>query len=152
MLHAEQKSARKRLDALLREAPDRMMRVLEEGGFAGTLEQLREADAPSPDWVRARAQNMRLKCGCARMRLRELDEELRTALTAWEGGEADGLRAAQAELIRKQIAEKIAEMNSVSRRMSALIAMADSAAEGAEQAELLAALTQLRSFGREAAE
>lgn len=153
MENAEQRRARKALDALLREAPDRIRRVLEEGELTATLEQLREAEDPGPDWVRDKARNIRFKCGCARAGLAGLADELRAARTAWEetGGE-DLLRASQTELILKQIEAKTEEMSAVRRRMKALIAQADSAEEGARQADLLAALAQLRNFGKEAAE
>ena len=103
MEHAE-KHARRRLDVLLREAPDRIRQILEEGDLTATLEQLREAEAPGPEWVRDKARNIRFKCGCARAGLRELADELRDALAVWaEAGGEDPLRASQAELVLKQI-------------------------------------------------
>ena len=150
MLDAEQKSARRRLDALLREAPDRMLRILEEGDLSGTLTQLREAEAPGPEWVRAKARNIRFKCGCAQAGLQGLADELRAALAAWEaGGGADHLRAGQAELVLKQLEAKSEDLRAVRERMKTLIAQADSAEAGARQAELFQALAQFRRFGRE---
>lgn len=152
MEHAE-KHARRRLDVLLREAPDRIRQILEEGDLTATLEQLREAEAPGPEWVRDKARNIRFKCGCARAGLRELADELRDALAVWaEAGGEDPLRASQAELVLKQIEAKTEEMNTVRQRMKTLIAQADSAEEGAQQADLLAALAQLRRFEEEESE
>lgn len=149
----EKKRAQKALDALLREAPDRMLRLLEEGDLTRTLEQLREAEAPGPEWVRAKARNLRLKCGYACGELRELEQALRGALSAWEeAGCSDALRTAQAGMMLEQIAAKTAELRSIQERMTTLIRFADSAEEGARQADLLTALAQLRSFGKEAAE
>ena len=148
-----EKQARRRLDALLREAPDQIRCVLEEGDLAETLEQLRETETPGPEWVRDKARNIRFKCGCVRARLGTLADELRDALAAWtETGGEDSLRASQAELVLKQIEAKSEEMNAVRQRMKTLIAQADSAEEGAQQADLLAALAQLRRFEKEAAE
>lgn len=145
-----EKQARKKLDALLRETPDRIRRVLEEGDLAQTLEQLREAEAPGPEWVRSKARNIRFKCGCAAAGLSALADELREALAAWtDSGGEDRLRASQAELALKQIEAKLEEMNTARQRMKTLIAQADSAEAGARQAELLQALAQFRRFGRE---
>lgn len=148
-----ERKARRALDALLREAPDRMRRVLEEGDLTATLEQLRAAENPGPDWVRDKARNIRFKCGCARAGLGELADALQDALRAWtEAGGEDALRRSQAELILKQIEAKREELDAVRQNMKALITQADSAEEGARQAGLLAALAQLRSFEKEAAE
>ena len=148
-----ERKARRALDALLREAPDRMRRVLEEGDLTATLAQLREMEDPGPEWIRDRAQTLRFKCGCARAELSVLADELRSALAAWtEAGGEDAFRASQTELVLKQIEAKTEEMNTVRRHMKTLIAQADSAEEGARQADLLAALAQLRSFEKEAAE
>lgn len=153
MENAERRRVRKALDALLREAPDRIRRVLEEGELTATLEQLRETENPGPDWIRDKARNIRFKCGCARAGLGELADELRAARTAWtETGGEDPLRLSQTELVLKQIEAKTEELSAVRQNMKALIVQADRAEESAEQADLLAALAQLRSFEKEAAE
>ncbi len=153
MENAERKRARKALDALLREAPDRIRRVLEEGDLTATLEQLRETADPDPAWVRDKARNIRFKCGCARAELGGIADELRTALAEWTqtGGE-DAFRVSQTELVLKQIEAKAEELTAARQRMKTLILQADSAAEGAERADLLAALARMRSYGREETE
>lgn len=152
-MDAERRRANKALDALLRQAPDLMLRILEEGDLSPILEQLRQTAAPGPEWVRAKAGTLRLKCGFARLRLLELARELEAARSDWEAaGGSDPLRADQAELLLKQIAEKTEELSALRERMTDMIRFADRAEEGAGQAELMAALTQLRRFGKEAAE
>ncbi len=146
-----EKHARRRLDALLREAPDRIRLILEEGDLAATLDQLRQADAPCPEWVRDKARNIRFKCGCARAELGTLADELRGALDAWtEAGGEDAFRISQAELVLQQIGTKSDEMNAVRQHMKTLIAQTDIAEAGAQQADQMAALAQLRHFEKEA--
>lgn len=150
---SEGKQAGKRLDSLLRDAPDRMLEILREGDFSRTLEQLREAGTPDPAWVRAKARNIRLKCGCADAELRDLAQSLEGALSAWQSqGGADALRQAQAELMLWQIRQKSGELKTLREGMKTLIGLTLSAEEEARQAELLTALNQLRSYGKEGAE
>ena len=153
MLHGNHSRAQRDFDLLLRQAPDQMRRVLEEGSFTPALEQLRYAGDPAPAWVRARAQNLRLKYGCAAAELEELAQKLRRAREAWlaEGGE-DQVRLNQAELALTQLEAKRGEMERMKDDMKALIRAAARAEADAETAELAQALQRLRAYGRETAE
>lgn len=147
------KASERALDALLRQTPDQMLRVLEDGSFERSLARLRDEEAPDPAWVRARARTLRLKSGCAAAELRELALRLRDALAAWlaDGG-SDTLREAQAELTLRQLTEKTAELERMQTQMRALIRQTERAEEAAETAELLQALRRFREYGREAEE
>ncbi|MBO4418339.1 MAG: hypothetical protein J5789_00710 [Oscillospiraceae bacterium] len=153
MLNQNGNASERTLDALLREVPDRMLRVLADGGFERALEILRNAENPDPAWVRDRARNLRLKSRLAAAELREQTRCLEDALAAWHAdGGSDPVKESQAQLTLRQMAAKAGEMDRMNEQMTALIRQTDYAEALAETTDLRQAILRFRDYGKEAAE
>lgn len=137
--------AGRRLDELLASIPDLLISLYENTAFKPTLESLYSAKSPSSEWVRTRAQNIRVKCRTVIAAQERAKQDLSGAARDYSACDnPDATKLAVAALYEAQLTEKTEALKNIVTAMASVIQSVDTAAALDSQAAVLDAITQLK--------
>lgn len=143
----EKKAAEKRLDKLLKEAPDRQEQLLKESNFAGIAESIGSVEENTPATLTAAARTIRMKCGYIIIAAGGMSDEVKAAVQEYEKyPDADSLRVAHARLVIQQLDSRVSAARAMKRQMVAVIAQNAASASLEASANMAKAIHELKTW------